>query len=128
MAGFPRGVEIGNGFQPIRAHLLGLVVERHRRAGQVIENRLQAFVIERQPMLHAGAAPSGADRFIKRVVLHRSAEFLAVARTEPFDHALIEQHLVGGAQFDRLQRPGAALAERVEAADVLDHIAEEIEP
>ncbi len=58
----PRLVEIGNGGDALVAHILGLVVEHESGIGQVVENRLQRLVVERQPMLHADVAPAGADR------------------------------------------------------------------
>ncbi len=123
-----RAVEIGDRRQPVVVHVLGLVVERHRRLGQVVEHRLEALVIERQPMLHADIAPPGADRVVERVVIGDRAELLAIAAAEALDRGVVEQHLVDRAEHDRIQRAGRALGQRIEAAEVLQRVAEEIEP
>src|SRR5258707_1278069 len=81
----PRLVVIGDGGDALMADILGLVVEHDCGIGQVVENRLQRLVVERQPMLHADVAPAGADRLVERIVFGDGAELLAVARPEALD-------------------------------------------
>ena len=123
----PRGVEIGDRLQPMRARLLALPIERHRRPRQVVEQRLQGLVIERQPMLHPGLAPPGADRFVERVVAADIAEELAVAAAEALDRHVVEQHLADRPQHETVEGAGRALAQRIEAAQAFERVAEKIE-
>src|SRR6185312_234225 len=123
----PRGVEIADRFQPIAAHAIGLVIERHRRTGQVIEDRLEALIEQRQPMLDADIAMPGADRFVKRIVVDRGAELIAIARAETADTVLFEQHFADRLDGERFGRTSGALGERIEGPDVLDLVAEEIQ-
>ena len=105
------------------------MVEDDRRARQIVEHRLQPLVEERQPVLHAGEAPSLADRRIERVVARRRAERLDVAAAEAADRLRRQRHFA--------HRPAASTALRwpvvrwrggVEGADRLQRVAEEIEP
>src|SRR5271167_5010500 len=109
-------------------NLVGLVIERDPGAGQVIEQRLQPLVIERQPMLHADVTAPGTDRFVKRVVGPGGAELLAVALTEAADRIVVEQYLADRPQHHLAFGAGRALAQRVERADALQGVAEKVEP
>src|SRR5439155_21719935 len=88
---------------------------------------LQRLVIERQPVLHAGLAPPGTDRFVERVVAADRPERLAVARAEAVDRGVVEQDLADRAQLDPVERAGGALGQRIEAAQTFERVAEEIE-
>ena len=96
--------------------LVGLVVERNRRFRQIVEQCFERFVIERQPVLHAGMPPPGADRLVKRVIAADRAELLAIARAEALDRRIVEQDLADRAQDELVERSGRALRQRVEAA------------
>ena len=124
----PRGIEIGDLLEPVAAHPFGLVVERHRRLGQIVEQRLEALVIKRQPVLHADIAPPRAHRLVQRIVVGDRAELLAIAQAEAADRVLVEQHLAHRPQDDGLGRARRALRQRIERAHPLDLFAEEIEP
>ena len=123
----PGGVEIGDRFEPVTPRLIGLVIERYRRLRQVIEQRLQRLVVERQPMLHPGMAPPGADRFVERVVAADRAELLPIARAEAMDRRVVEQDLTDRAQHELVDGARRALGQRVEAAQAFQRVAEEIE-
>ncbi len=123
----PRSVKVGDGLQACVTRLLGLPVERHRRLGQVVEQRLQALVEQRQPVLHAGVRAAGADRLVERVVLAGGAEGLAIGGPEALDGRRLQDHLVDRLERERLVAAAAALSERVEGADALQLVAEEVE-
>ncbi len=96
-------------------------------AVQIVEERRQLLVEERQPMLHAGIAPALLDRIEERVAGDR-AELLEVADLEAIDRRLIEHHLADGPDLQALDALERALRQRVEGADRLDRAAEEVEP
>ena len=75
------------------------MVEHERRVGQIVEQRVEPLVEERQPVLHAGKAPAFADRRIERIVARRRAERLDVAAAEAADRLWRQRHLA-----HRLQR------------------------
>ena len=78
-------------------------------------------------MLHPGIEPPRADRLVERILADR-AEALAIAGAEAVDRGRIEGDLADRLQHEAVEPPGAALAHRVEAADLLDLVAEEIDP
>ncbi len=78
-------------------------------------------------MLHADVAPAGADRLVERIVVGDGAELLAVARPEALDGRIVEQYLVHRLEDDALDGAGAALRQRVEAAQALERIAEKVQ-
>ena len=57
-------------------------------SGQVVEQRLQPLVEERQPVLHAGEAAAFADRLVERVAAGDGAEGVAVILAEAADRLL----------------------------------------
>src|SRR5947209_13798501 len=79
-------------------------------------------------MLHAGLTPPGADRFVERVVAAGPAELLAVARPEAVDRSVIKEDLADRPQNEFVDSAGGALAQRIEAADAFQRVAEEVEP
>ena len=121
------GVEIGDRLEPVVADLVGLMVEREPGAGQVVEQSLQLLVIERQPVLHADIAPAGTDRLVEQIIGAGGAKLLAVARAEAPDRGVVEQDLVDRTQCRHLDIAGGTLAQRIEAADALQRVAEEVE-
>src|SRR4051794_11079879 len=77
-------------------------------------------------MLEPGIEPAGADRLVEWVVGH-GPEALAIAAAEAGDGLGIELQLAGRADDEALEPAGAALAQRIELADRLDLVAEEID-
>ena len=65
--------------------IFGQVLKRHCGARQIVKQRLEPVVKQRQPMLHAGIAAPFAHRFIKQVIGRRRAELRNVTRTETAD-------------------------------------------
>ncbi len=82
---------------------------------------------QREPVLDAGAALALANRGVEQVIT-RGAELRHVARAEARYALLVEQHLADRQQLDRLELAGRALGLRVEGADRLQGIAEQVEP
>ena len=121
-------VEVGDGVEAVAANLVRLMVERDPGARQVVEQGFEPLVIKRQPMLHADITPSGADRFIERIVGAGGAELLAVPLAEAADRRVVEQDLADRAQVRLCCGAGRTLGQRVKAADAFDRVAEKIEP
>ena len=103
-----------------------LVVGRDHSLRAVVEQRLQVLVEQRQPVLHADMALAFRDRLVEPVVAG-VAEQLAVAAAESCDAVLGQQHLAHRQQHDFLARAGRALAHRIERADLLQHVAEQVD-
>ena len=82
--------------------LVRQMVEDDRRVGQIVEQRLQPLVEERQPVLHAGEAAAFADRGVERVVARRRAERLDVVAAEAADRLRRQRHLAHRLQRDRV--------------------------
>ena len=108
-------------------HGLGrLMIEGYHRLRQVVEERLQMLVKQRQPMLEAGVALPRTDRLVQRIVLHRAEQF-AIAGAEPGDRCLIERHFADRLETEAIQPLGADLGHGIKAADRLQRVAEQVE-
>ena len=95
---------------------------------EVVEQRAELLLEQRQPMLHPGEATAVRDRLVERIAGGIGAERLAIAGAEPLDAVLVEQSFGGGHQGEGLGRAGGALVGGVEATHRLNLVAEEIEP
>ena len=92
-------VVIRNQFQPRRLGFLRLMPQQHQAPRQIIEQRVEAFVEQRQPMFHARRLAARADGFIKRIVACR-AEGGDIAGAEAADRRRAERRFAGGQQLD----------------------------
>ncbi len=79
--------------QPDRCRL---VVKTDRGTRHVIEQRLQPFMKEGQPMFDPGMLSASADRLVKRIVGARRAEFDTIILPKPGDRRLVEDDLGHG--------------------------------
>ena len=70
-----------------------LIIQRDRRLGQVIEQRLQPVMEEPKPMLGPLMFAPRAHRLVKRIVTTGRAELDAIILPEPGDGAFIKDHL-----------------------------------
>jgi hypothetical protein len=104
------------------------VVEGDGRARQVVEDRLEPVVEQRQPVLEALVLAPRRDRLVERIVLSARAEALAVGAAKAGDGVLVEDHLGHRRELDPGHRLGRALGLRVEPARRVEHVAEEVEP
>ena len=120
---------VGDGVEPRPLRLGKAVVEdKGGIVWQVVENRRQTLVKQRQPMLHAGVLAASTDALVQPVVGARDAESLAVADAEPLDGVLGQPQFVDGRDGEAFDLSGGALGEGVEAADAFDLVAEQVEP
>ena len=124
-----RGVVVGDHLEPRRQHLVRLMVEADRGAGQVVEQRLHPLVEQRHPVLHAGMAPAVArstDRSGRRPPAGRT-----VSR-QPERKRAIASGSSGTSETGRRIRRWRLSALRWVAgskhADRLDRVAEQVEP
>ena len=108
--------------------VLGPRVEHEGRVSDIVEERVEAFVEERQPVLEADRPAALADRGVKIVVARRRAEFLGVSLAEAADRLRRQPRFAHRHEIERAQLPGRALRLRIESADGFERIAEEIEP
>ena len=99
-----------------------------RIVAEMVEQRRQLFLEQRQPMLHPRLPPPVGHRLIDRIARRGRAEGLAVAAAEPLDRLRIEQRLGRGKQSEAVDPPGGPLVLRIEGPHALDLVAEEIEP
>ena len=104
------------------------MVEDDRRAGQIVEQRVEPLVVEGQPVLHAGEAAALADRGVEAVVARRRAERLDVVAAEAADRIRRQRHFGHRLQRDFRARACGALCRDVEGTHRLQRVAEEVEP
>ena len=123
----PRLVVVGDQGEPLLHRLLGQVVEADGRVADVVEQRLQVIVEQRQPVLHAGIALSGADGLVERVLGRGRAERLQVVAAKALLGLLAERHLADRHQGELLHDLARALRLGIEGLDVLQRVAEEVE-
>ena len=123
-----RLIIVGDLRQPLVRGFLGQRLDGDRRAVDIIEQRLQAVVEQRQPVLHAGGAAALAHRFVEHVVGRGGAEGRDIAGAEQPDGVGGELELGHRHEIERAQLVGGALRLRIEAADRFQRVAEEVEP
>ncbi len=103
------------------------VVERDQRAlGQIVEQGFELGIEQRQEVLHAAPPPAFADRRVQGI-LGGGAERRAISLAEASDRVRVEKHLRDRHELDRIEPPGRALGHRIEGADGLEHVAEQVE-
>ena len=104
-----------------------IVEEQAGIVGQIVEQRLQPVVEQRQPVLHALPPRALADGRIERIVARR-AEQAEIAGPEPRDAVGVQQGLGHGSQMHFAKLAGRALGRRVEGADRLQLGPEHVQP
>ncbi len=107
---------------------VGLVIETHLGAGQIVEQRLERLVEERQPVFLPRMTPAGAHRLIQRIVSRVPAEQLDIALPEQRRRSLAERHFGDRHQHQLLHELHRALGLRVERLDAFQRVTEEIQP
>ena len=113
--------------EPRGAGLVRLVVEHDRRVSQIIEKRFEAFVKERQPVLHPEMPSSGGNGRIEGIARTRRGEHDAVAFAKTRHRAFVHRELADRLEHDGVQLARRGLGCRVEDADFFELVAEEIE-
>ena len=114
--------------EPLARGIIRQRLEQHGRTRHVVEDRVEAGVEQRQPMLHADMAPALAHRLVELVVRRRRPERLDIAEAEAPDRLGGELQLGDRDQIEGAQLIGGALGLGIEAADRFEHVAEKIEP
>src|SRR5690606_5200841 len=104
------------------------MVKHYRHIARMIEYGFQMIVEKRQPVLHARKATAFADRLIECIVALRRTEHRHIILAETAYHVRRERNLAHRLEYEFLARAGGALRSRIESADRLQRIAEEIEP
>ena len=122
-----RLVLVGDPVPPREAGGRKLVVQHDRGAGQVVEQRLEPVVEERQPVFDTRVLAPRADCLVKRVVGTGGAELDPVGLAEPGDRGFVKHHLGHRGKIDGRQLFGRALGGGVEPARAVQHIAPKIE-
>ena len=96
--------------------------------GTIIEQRLELLVEQGQPMFHAGMSPTLAHGVIKQIVRSGRTKSLDIAQPEPLDRIGRELEFGDGNEIEAVQLARRALALRIEGADALQSVPEEVEP
>ena len=99
----PRVVMVGDLLEALRARVVDKRIERDGRARQVIEQRGEAVMEEREPMFHALVLAPGRDRLVKRVVAGDGAEQLDIALAEGAAHVRRQRHFAHGKKMKRFR-------------------------
>ena len=122
-----RLVVVGDLREALVRGVFGERLHRDRRAGQIIEQRVELGVEQRQPVLHAGMAAAFRDRLVERIA-RRGAERFHIALAETADRLGGELKLGHRHEIERAQGVHRALRLGIERADRLQRVAEEVEP
>ena len=104
------------------------MVERDRRPRDVVDQRIELVVEQRQPVLLPWIAITRANCLVERIRRGRAAEQRDITPAEQRRRLLAECHLAHRHQGQLLHRLLRALAHRIERLDALQRVAEEIEP
>ena len=123
-----RLIIVGDLREPLVGGFFGERLDRDRRAFDIVEQRFQPGVKQRQPVLDARGAAAFAHRFVEHVVGCRRAERGDIAGAEQPDRLRGELKLRHRHEFKRAQFVSGALGLRIEATNGLQRVAEEIEP
>ena len=104
------------------------VLQRYRRARQIIEDRFKPVMEKRQPMLHARVTAALAHRLVKQIVGGGRPEFSHVTGAETPDRFGNELKLCDRHEIEPTHLFLAALRLGIERTDCFKRVTEEIEP
>ena len=122
-----RIVIVGYLRKTLMRRVFGEVFKRDSGPREIIEQRLEPVVKQRQPMLHAGIAAAFAHRFIEQVVGRRRAELRNVTRAKAADRLGDELELRHRHKVEPPELLFAALGLRVEDSYCFQGVAEKVE-
>jgi hypothetical protein len=124
----PRLIGVDDQIPPLGPRAFGLIVQKDLRLiRQIVEQAVQAFVEQRQPLLHPLTPRALADGRIQGIVARRP-EQLQIAGAEARYGVSIQQGLRHGRQRHGRHLPGRALGLRVEGADRFQFRPEHVQP
>ena len=122
-------VIIGDRLEPrLAGGLHAAVADDQRVLADMVEQRLEPLLEQRQPMFHAGQAAAFADRLVERVTRRGGAKGFAIAAAEALDAFLVQQRLGRGEEGEAGDLAGGTLVGGIEGAHALDLVTEEVEP
>ena len=119
---------IGHLLEPVLARIVRQRIEGDDRAREIVEQRIEPLMEQRQPMLHALVLLPRRDGLVERVVALHGPEQLHIALAKAAAHLRRQRHLAHGQKVDRLDAGFGALGFRIEGADGFERVAEEVEP
>ncbi len=122
-----RLIIVGDLGEPLVRGFLVERLDRDRASVDVVEQRFELVVEQRQPMLHAGMAAAFAHRLVEHVVRARRAERRHIAGAKLTDRFRRQLEFRHRHEIERAQIVRGALGHRIEVADQLQRVAEEIE-
>src|ERR1700734_4079226 len=123
-----RCIIIGDERNTLVGRVVGATVEHERRTTDIVEDRVELIVEQRQPMFDADGAAAFTDGGVEIVVWSGRAELRCVALAETFDRIGRQARFAHRHEIKRAQLRGRALRLRIEGADRFERIAEEIKP
>ena len=124
---FSRLVVVGDHLEAAGEDVVGLVVEADGDVGKIVEQRFEMVVEERGEMFEPGIAAAVGDRLVDAVAGRFGAEGLAPVGAEARDAVGVEGEFGDGVQGEAGEAVAGALGGGVEAANVLDLVAEQVE-
>ena len=98
-----RVVMVGDLLEPALARIVEQRIERDAGFGQIVEQRDQAIVEQRQPMLHALMLAPRRDRLVERVVAGDRTEQSDITLAEGADDLGRQRHLAHRQELHRLR-------------------------
>ena len=113
--------------KPFPRSILDQRLEHDGYVRQIVEQRVELLCEQRQPVLHPGMAAAFAHRLKQWVALCAPAKFGSVAHAKSAPRFVVELDFARWDKIERDQLRRGALALRIEAADRLKLLAEEIE-
>ena len=119
---------VGDERDTLVGRVVGAPVEHERRIADIVEDRVELIVEQRQPMFDADRAAAFADGGVEIVAWSGRAELGRVALAEALDRLGCQPRFAHRHEIERAQLRGRALRLRIEGADRFERIAEEIEP
>ena len=118
---------VGNHLEPRIQHVVGLQIECDGRRIQIVGEQLHALMEQRHPVFHAGIAPAFRNGLVDRIGCRALAVQIAPVGAETRDAVGIECDFAHRPQRESGGFLGAALGRRIETADALDCVAEQVE-
>ena len=124
----PRPVEILNLRKSRGDRGIRLMVEDQPPVPAIVSQQRELFMEQRKPVLHSGMHASRGDRVVQRVAAGQRPESRPIAGTEPLYGCLVQLEFRDRTENQPVLRPAATLRRRVEIANGLQLVAEEIQP
>ena len=118
---------VGDHLKTRGQHLISLVIQADRGAGQIVQQGVHAIMEQRHPVLHARMAAAVGDGQINRIGSRILAEQVPPAGAEAGDAVFAQRHFRNRPQDQFFPFAGASLAGGIEHLDGLDGVAEHIE-